>query len=114
MSQRIAQINGLLKKELSGIFLKGEGFDRSTLITITRVETTQDLAKAKVFISVLPAGKSGEILDFLRKNIYHIQQALNQRLCLKRIPKVIFFPEIKTAEAGRIEELIEEIHKKDD
>ena len=113
MTKRIAQINGLLKKELSGILLKGEGFDRHTLITITRVETTQDLAETKVYISVLPDEKSSEVMDFLKKNIYHIQQELNKRLCIRRVPKIIFYHETKTGEAGKIEKLIEEIHKRD-
>jgi len=111
MTKRIAQINGLLKKELSVIIAKGEGFDRNTLITITRVETTNDLSLAKVFISIMPEEKSPEIMDFLKKNIYHIQQELNNKLFIKRVPKIAFYPETKTAQAGKIEELIEKIHK---
>jgi len=111
MTQRIAQINGLIKKELSNILLKGEGFDRNTLITITRVETTPNLAETKVFISVLPEQKNSEVMDFLKKNIYHIQQELNHTLFIKRVPKIVFHQEKKTVQAGKIEELLEEIHK---
>jgi len=111
MIERIIQINGLLKKELSGVFLRGEGFDRNTLITITRVETTKDLAQAKVYISVLPTEKFFEIMDFLKKNIYHIQQELNKKLCMRKVPKIVFYRERKIEEAGKIERLIEEIHK---
>ncbi|MBU4022855.1 30S ribosome-binding factor RbfA [Patescibacteria group bacterium] len=113
MTKRIAQINGLLRKELSGILLKGEGLDRQTLMTITRVETTQDLVEAKVYISIFPNEKSVEVMDFLKKNIYHIQQELNKRLCIRRVPKIVFYREIKTEEAGKIEKLIGEIHKDD-
>jgi ribosome-binding factor A len=113
MSERIVQINGLLRKEISNILLKGEGFDRDTLITITRVETTIDLAEAKVFVSVMPAKKSEEIMDFLQKNIYYIQQKLNKKLSIKRVPKIIFYTEKKVAQAGRIEEIIEKIHKEE-
>jgi len=112
MSERIAQINGLLKKEISNILLKGEGFDRNTLISITRVETTKDLVEAKVFVSIMPEEKIEEIMAFLEKDIYHIQQLLNRKLSLKRVPKIIFYVEKKLAQAGRIEEIIEQIHKK--
>lgn len=111
MSERIAKINRLLKKEISNILLKGEGFDRKTLITITRVETTIDLVETKVFVSVMPEGKSKEIMDFLKKNVYYIQQKLNKKLSIKRVPKIIFCTEAKVAQAGRIEEIIEKIHK---
>jgi len=114
MTKRIAQINGLIREELSKILLKGEGIDRQTLMTITRVETTQDLVETKVYISIFPDERFTEAMDFLRKNIYHIQQDLNKRLCMKRVPKIIFYRETKTGEAGKIEKLIGEIHKKED
>ena len=114
MSQRIIQINGLIKKELSRVLLKGEGFDRHTLITITRVETTKDLAQAKAYISVLPSEKFPEIMDFLKKNIYYIQRELNRKISTKRVPKIVFYKECKTEEADKIERLIEKIHKHND
>lgn len=113
MSERIAQINGLLKKEISNILLKGEGFERTTLISITRVETTKDLAEAKVFVSIMPEEKIEGVMGFLEKNIYHIQQLLNKKLSIKRVPKITFYVERKVAQAGRIEEIIEQIHKKE-
>ena len=113
MTQRIIQINGLLKKELSRVFLKGEGFDRNTLISITRVEASPDLAQARVYISVLPIEKFSEIMDFLKKNIYHIQQELNKKLSMRRVPKIVFYKENKIEEADKIERLIEKIHKND-
>jgi len=113
MSQRIDQINELLKREVSEILLKERTFDRNVLVTVTRVETTMNLAEAKVFISVLPEDQRRDILRSLRKDIYLIQQKLNKKLFLRKIPKIVFYEEKSVEQAARIEELISEVHKKD-
>jgi ribosome-binding factor A len=75
------------------------------------VDISPELSGAKIFISVMPEEKRKEILDFLKKDIYHIQQELNKRLYLKKIPRIVFQEEGKVEEAARIEELISKIHK---
>ena len=113
MSERIARLNELFKREVSEILLKQEGFDRGVLVTVTRVDISPNLSEAKIFISVMPEEQRKEVLDSLRKNIYHIQQELNKKLFLKKIPRILFCEEKAVEEAARIEELISEIHKKD-
>lgn len=111
MSERIARLNELFKREVSAILLKEEGFDRGVLVTVTRVDISPDLSGAKVFISVMPDEQRKEVLESLRKNIYHIQQELNKKLFLKKIPRIVFCEERAVEEAARIEELISGIHK---
>ena len=65
MSQKIDQINELLKRGVSEILLKEGDFDRNVLVTVTRVETTTNLAQAKVFISVIPEDQRKEALHSL-------------------------------------------------
>ena len=113
MSERIARLNELLKREISETLLKQEGFDREILMTVTRVDISPDLSEAKVFISVMPEERREKVLDSLRKNIYHIQQEVNNKLFLKKIPRIVFHEEKAVEEAARIEELISEIHKND-
>jgi len=113
MTERIAKLNELFKREISRILLKEENFDRNILVTVTRVDISPELSGAKIFISVMPEERRGEVLDFLKKDIYHIQQELNKRLYLKRIPRIVFYEEAKVEEAARIEELISKIHRND-
>jgi len=113
MSERIVKLNELFKREISKILLKEENFDRSILVTVTRVDISPELSGAKIFISVMPKEKRKEVLDFLKKDIYHIQQELNKRLYLRKIPRIVFQEEAKVEEAARIEELISKIHKND-
>jgi len=113
MSERIVKLNELFKREISKILLKEENFDRSILVTVTRVDISPELSGAKIFISVMPKEKRKEVLDFLKKDIYHIQQELNKRVYLRKIPRIVFQEEAKVEEAARIEELISKIHKND-
>jgi ribosome-binding factor A len=111
MSKRIPRVNQLIKKELSQIILREIEFPREVLVTVTRVETSVDLNRARVFISCLPEIQSKEILEILNRQIYEIQQKMNKRLKMKFVPRIEFVEEKKTKEAGRIEEILEELKK---
>ena len=111
--ERVQRVNQLIKKELNQIILKEIDFPKDVLVTMTRVETSANLIQAKVYISVIPADKSDQVSAALKYNIYDLQQELNKRLRMRPIPRIIFIQEKKTQEAGKIEELLEKIRKKD-
>jgi ribosome-binding factor A len=114
MGNRIQRVNSLIKNELSKIFLRELDFPNDILVTITRVETSVDLNQARVYISVMPAGQIDRVFEVLSKGIYDIQQKLNKRLKMRPIPKIKFEREEKTKEAGRVEELLEEIKENEE
>ena len=114
MSERIRRVNHLIQQELSRIILKELDFPSDVFITLTRVETSSNLIQAKVYISVLPEKKTKEIFQILNRQIYKLQQKLNRRLKMRPVPRISFLEEKKTSEAGRIEEILEEIKKKKD
>jgi|AntAceMinimDraft_18_1070375.scaffolds.fasta_scaffold05208_5 ribosome-binding factor A len=111
MSERIVRLNELLKREVSKILLREEDFGKEILITLTRADVSPDLSNVKIFISTMPESKRKEVIDILKKDIYHIQQELNKKLYLRKIPRIVFLEEKGVEEAGRIEELISMIHK---
>jgi ribosome-binding factor A len=111
MSKRIQRVNQLLKKELGQIILKEIEFPQGVLVTVTRVGTSVDLNQTQIFISCLPETQSKNILEILNRQIYNIQQKLNKRLKMKFIPRIEFREEKETREAGRIEEILEELKK---
>lgn len=113
MSKRIPRVNQLIKKELGQIILKEIDFPKDVLVTITRVETLQDLKESKIFISVFPENKTNEIIELLTRKIYFLQQKINQRLKMKFLPRLKFFLEEKTTEAGKIEEILEKLKKEE-
>lgn len=111
MPSRIPQVNQLLKKELGRIILKEIDFPEGVLATLTRLETSSNLIQSKVYVSVIPERMLPEVLKILNGQIYFLQQKLNERLKMRPLPKIIFVEEKATREAGRIEELLEEIKK---
>ncbi len=113
MSKRIDRVNQLIKQTLSKFLLKELDFKRSVLITITRVETASNLNYSNVFVSVMPEQEIEPVMIFLNKNIYHLQQKMNKKLVMKRVPKIIFREETKTREAARVEKLLNELKNKE-
>ncbi len=117
MSRRILQINQLIRQELSQMILREIEFPKEVLVTITRVETSLDLRKAKVYISVMPVLSTGkpnkkhisEVLQILNKNIYNLQQKINKKLQMKTVPKIEFKEEKQINKSLRIEELLKQI-----
>lgn len=107
MSQRIQKVNELIKRELAQIILKEIDFGPGVLVTLTRVESSVDLRSAKVFVSVFPERKTGEVFRILNKELYDLQQRLNKRLNMRPIPRIRFVEEKEVKRAARIEELLE-------
>jgi len=111
VSGRLQRVNQLIKKELSQILLREFEFPVGVLVTVTRVDSSANLIKAKVFISVMPEERSSGVLENLNQKIFALQQKINKRLKMRPVPQIIFLAEKKTREAGRIEEILEELKK---
>lgn len=113
MAKRIQRVNELLKKELGQILLRKFDFPCDVLVTITGVETSVDLRKAKVAISVMPEKEIRKVLRILNSQIYNIQQKINQKLRMKMVPKIEFCQEKRVVGAAKIEEILEKIKEKE-
>jgi len=111
MSKRLERVNSLIKKELGQIILREIDFPEGALVTLTRVETSVDLANASIYIAVLPSEKAKRVLEILDKMVYELQKILNKRLRLRPIPKIKFVEEKETFKAAKIEGLLEELKK---
>lgn len=119
MSKRIQQVNELIKRELSQILLKEMDLDvddqslKDVLVTVTRVETSDNLSQAKVYISVMPEDRAKRILGILERKIYYLQQKINKRLKMRPVPQIKFLEEKETVRAGRIEAILEKLKKEE-
>lgn len=72
-------------KELSAEFLGREN-NRTSLITVISCNTSPDLKKATIFITVLPNSKEHDALDFARRKRAEIRDFLKKKMNLKIIP----------------------------
>ena len=108
---RISQVNELLKQELGVIVLREAEAPEGALVTVTRVDCSPNLQQAKVYVSVMPDEHAKEVIKGLQRNIYDIQQVLNDRLSMRPVPRIQWVIEEATATAQRIESLLDQIKK---
>jgi ribosome-binding factor A len=107
--RRIQKVNELIKREVSKILLREVDLPEGVLVTVTRVESSADLKKTKIWISVFPENQMNKINKILNYQIYNIQQKINKLLRMRPIPKIKFVEEKNISQASKIEELLEKI-----
>ena len=89
MTQRTQRIDELLRQEI-GQALEREVTDPGIgFVTVTKVETTPDLAHARVWVSVIGSDeRRKEALAGLRRAMPYIRRGLGQKIRLRRIPEL--------------------------
>jgi ribosome-binding factor A len=94
-TNRQKKIGALLQNDLVDI-LQGEVRKNNItnlVISVSKVNVTSDLSIAKVYLSVFPTEKGGEILNAVRSNGPLIKHDLAQRvrLQLRKVPNLVFY-----------------------
>ncbi|PZR22183.1 MAG: 30S ribosome-binding factor RbfA [Flavobacterium psychrophilum] len=94
-TNRQKKIGALLQNDLVDI-LQGEirkNGITNLIISISKVAVTSDLSIAKVYLSVFPSERGGEILAAVRSNAPLIKHDLAQRvrLQLRKVPNLVFY-----------------------
>lgn len=66
---------------------------RGSLVTVTAVNMSPDLAYAKIYVSVFPFDRSTEVMQSLDRHVRFLRGLLGQRLRnqIKGIPELQFF-----------------------
>jgi ribosome-binding factor A len=103
------RVNSLLEHEISKLVLREVFFPKEMLVTVTRVEVTDNLTEAKVFVSVYPAEKSDYAFKTLKRETYNVQYLLNRTLRTHPIPKIRFIEDTAIQQADRVEELLHKL-----
>ncbi len=111
-SHKILSLNELLKKELGTILLEEFEFPQGSIVTITNVDTSPDLQHARVYTSIIPDEQAKEVLRILAKNVFKIQQALNEKLRMRPTPKIEWAQDQSMSNVMKVEELLERIKRK--
>ena len=106
MSERIAKINKLIKRDLAEILVRELNLKPGIFLTVAKVDTSRDLRYAKVFISVFPYKESNYALKTLSKEMYSIQGELNKKLKMKPLPRLQFELDSTEEEADKIEKIL--------
>lgn len=84
-------------------------FPSNVLVTVSRVESSQDVTHCKVFISVFPESEIKNTLAVLDKVIYFIQQSLNKSLKMRPVPQIRFVEEERVGDVQRVENILDKV-----
>jgi len=89
MKRRAQQISSTLQRELQKVMSKGFNDPRIRgLITVTKVEMTDDLKNAKAFISVMPAERADLTMHGLKAAMGRIRRDVMERIHIKEMPSL--------------------------
>jgi ribosome-binding factor A len=105
--ERLAEII----REASATFIERET-NNASLITVTRVELTDNLKKAVIFVTVMPESKTDEAVAFLRRLRSDIRHDLVKHHRLPRAPMIDIMNDAGEKHRMHIEQLLKDIETK--
>ncbi len=110
MSRRTERVNELLRDHISTILVRDINDPRiDGIVTITAVETSRDLAHARVWVSVAGGQENVQrTLQGLRSASGFLQRGL-MSLGLRRTPELNFVIDDTIARADRINQLLDSV-----
>ncbi|MBL4808999.1 MAG: 30S ribosome-binding factor RbfA [Phycisphaerales bacterium] len=91
MRRRAQQISSTLQRELQKVMARGFNDPRIRgLITITKVELTDDLKNAKAYISVMPEERAELTMHGIKAASKRIRRDVMERIHMKEMPSLRF------------------------
>jgi ribosome-binding factor A len=107
MSDRIRQVNDHLRTTIGTIISQEIEVPLGCFVTISRVETSRDLKRARVFVTIIPDAEAESTLTFLRRKGVEIQGFLGRKIHMKFTPKLQFVLDEQLAKAQVVYDLID-------
>lgn len=113
--KRSERIQELLLEEISKLLQKGLKDPRIGFTTLTRVDVTDNLKLAKVFVSVMGTEEERkETLAGLKSARGYIRNCLGKNLYLKYIPDLDFKLDESADHVRKITKILNELHLEQD
>ena len=110
-SERVKQI---LKEEISKILEYELKDPRIGLVTVTRVELTNDLRHAKVYFSVIgDEGKKEQARKGVESATGFVRKLIGERIRLRFLPEIVFKYDDSVEYAQRISEVLDKIKEQE-
>ena len=112
---RAEKVAEAIRQEVSTIVHDELNDPRLGFVTIIRVELSADLRNATIFFSVLGSAEAHvKTLKALESAIGFIRKLVTKRLGLRFAPEIIFRYDRSSEYSVRIEEVLNEIHQKEE
>ena len=112
-SIKIERLNHTIQEEISKILMMEVKDEDIKFVTITGVETTNDLSFSKVYYTVLNKDKINDTKEALEKASSFIRTKLASRIEIRHTPELKFIYDTSIAYGEHIDELIEKIKEEE-
>jgi ribosome-binding factor A len=110
-SKRAQQVSEVIRHELNNFIIKELELPKDTLMTITKIESSNDFKYTVVYVSVLPINKAATVLRFLNNNLGQMRHHLTQRLRIYHTPELKFVVDDSLLKVRNVEREIEKLGK---
>ena len=112
---RINRINDEIQRELASQIrsLKDPRVSQMGMVSITRVDTTNDLRYAKIYVSVLNKNEEKDVLKGLKSASGFLRRELGHALQLRYTPELQFIGDDSIQHGAHILELLRREEEKD-
>ncbi len=115
-SKRQQKFAGVIQEDLAAIFQReGMSFLPNTLVTITKVRVTPDLALARVFLSFFNNNNNHQALQTIKLHASEIRYKLGARIKdqVRIIPQLEFFIDDTSDYVERMDKIFDKISKEE-
>lgn len=106
---RQLKVAGQIQRDMAEIIRgRGMSFFNGALVSVSGVKISPDLSVAKVYVSVFPSEKSGDVMHILEENGARLRGELGGRVAkqLRIVPEIGFFLDTSLDYVEHIEELL--------
>ena len=104
------RLSETLKEEISQLILVELKDPRIGFVTVTSVDVANDLAHAKVYISVLGSEDEGKAsLDTLNRAAGFIRTEIGKRIRLRHVPAIVFVYDPSIQHGAHIAKLLRDV-----
>ncbi|HYV50655.1 MAG TPA: 30S ribosome-binding factor RbfA [Dongiaceae bacterium] len=110
-SPRPERVADAIQVELADILIRRLKDPRHGFLTLTAVEVTPDLRRARIFISALSEGELEEGLDTLDRAKGFIRTELGRRIRLRFTPDLEFRADRSTQQGLRVQALLRDLEE---
>lgn len=113
-SKRQLKFAGVIQKDLAEIFQReGMNFLPNTMVTITKVRVTPDLALARIFLSFFNSANISLALNTIKAHAGEIRYKLGGRIKdqVRVVPQLEFFVDDTSEYVERMDKIFDKISK---
>ena len=115
-SKRQQKFAGVIQEDLAAIFQReGMNYLPNTLVTITKVRVTPDLAIARIFLSFFNNANIAQALHVIKSHASEIRYKLGARIKdqVRIVPQLEFFVDDTSEYVERMDKIFDKISKEE-